>query len=187
MGRGDATYRKSQAHDILPTAPSEAARESTKALLNVGETHLERQALAQQLVDALNVTAGLGKCKIIVANRAQVHQHDGERLQSKTYGYYTCDFADSGGIINAKIRIYHLTARLKKVITAKVFLNTVLHEWVHHYDFGILELDYSPHTNGFYSRLRKLAEALDVAFVLPPERDPITGRPILRQPRPAPV
>jgi hypothetical protein len=45
----------------------------------------------------------------------------------------------------------------------------VLHEWVHHFDFAGLRLARSPHTAGFYSRLRALADALEVGFVLPPE------------------
>jgi len=57
----------------------------------------------------------------------------------------------------------------EKVISPKVFLNTLLHEWVHHFDFAGLRLARSPHTAGFYTRLRCLADALDVGMVLPPE------------------
>ncbi|MFN2582417.1 MAG: hypothetical protein ABR498_06725, partial [Candidatus Dormibacteria bacterium] len=92
------------------------------------------------------------------------------RLQSKTYGYYRCD--SRGGVVaDARIRIYHRTAVRQQVISPKVFLNTLLHEWVHHYDFAGLRLARSPHTSGFYARLRALAESLEVAFVLPPDPD----------------
>ena len=40
----------------------------------------------------------------------------------------------------ARIRIYHRTAVQQRVISSKVFLNTLLHEWVHHYDFHGLRL-----------------------------------------------
>ncbi len=75
------------------------------------------------------------------------------------------------------------------MITPKVFLNTLLHEWVHHYDFDGLQLARSPHTAGFYARLRALAETLDVAFVLPPEPDDPRRQPPLRRtaPEPAPM
>jgi hypothetical protein len=85
-------------------------------------------------------------------------------------------------VSRARIRIYHRTARRQQVISAKVFLNTLLHEWVHHWDFAGLGLPRSPHTAGFYARLRALAEALGVAMVLPPEKDEING-----QPKPAPA
>ena len=106
--------------------------------------------------------------QLVVADRAQVHSHNGQRLQSKTYGYYRCTFAD-GAVKTARIRIYHRTAVRQQVITTKVFLNTLLHEWEHHHDFGGLRLPRSPHTAGFYARLRALAGALEVAFVMPPE------------------
>ena len=79
----------------------------------------------------------------------------------------------------ARIRIYHRTAVQQRVISSKVFLNTLLHEWVHHYDFHGLRLPRSYHTSGFFARLRALADALEVGFVLPPEPDatPAPGEP----------
>jgi hypothetical protein len=103
-----------------------------------------------------------------------VHQHDGKRLQSRTYGYYRCWF-EQGEVSRARIRIYHRTAVRGQVVAAKVFLNTLLHEWVHHFDFTALRLARSPHTAGFYSRLRALAEALSVGMVMPPDPDDRTA------------
>ena len=134
------------------------------------DDHRERKRLAQMLVNELDDLAGLPSCTVTVADRPQVHEHDGRRLQSKTYGYYQCASRD-GEVNNARIRIYHRTAVRQQVISPKVFLNTVLHEWVHHFDFAALRLARSPHTTGFYARLRALAEALDVSFVLPPDPD----------------
>ncbi|HZB97656.1 MAG TPA: hypothetical protein VE219_03555, partial [Candidatus Sulfotelmatobacter sp.] len=132
----------------------------------------ERQRLGQLLIDELNATAGLLPCTLTVVDRPQVHRHDGRRLQSKTYGYYRCWWVD-GVLDRARIRIYHRTAVRQQVITSKVFLNTVLHEWTHHFDFAGLRLRRSPHTAGFYARLRALAAALDVGFVLPPEPETV--------------
>jgi hypothetical protein len=50
-------------------------------------------------------------------------------------------------------------------------LNTLLHEWTHHYDFHGLRLPRSYHTAGFFARLRALADALEVGFVLPADSD----------------
>jgi hypothetical protein len=128
----------------------------------------ERKRLGQLLLDELDALAGLPHCDLVVADRAQVHSHNGQRLQSKTYGYYRCTFAE-GAVKTARIRIYHKTAVRQQVITTKVFLNTLLHEWEHHHDFAGLRLPRSPHTVGFYARLRALASALEVGFVMPPE------------------
>lgn len=136
------------------------------------DDHGERARLAQLLVDELDLAADLTGCRVIVVDRAQVHTHDGQRLQSKTYGYYQCRFRD-GEVCDARIRIYHRTAVRQQVISPKVFLNTVLHEWVHHFDFASLGLARSPHTSGFYTRLRALAEALSVGFILAPEPEPM--------------
>jgi hypothetical protein len=166
--RYDPTYRRSQAHGGLPVAPDVVARGLVLSVLEAGDDATDRRRLGQMLVDALDDLAGLPACAVVVADRAQVHEHDGRRLQSKTYGYYRCRFID-GAVTEARIRIYHRTAVRQQVISPKVFLNTLLHEWVHHYDFAGLRLPRSPHTAGFYARLRALADALDVGFVLPPE------------------
>jgi hypothetical protein len=166
----DSTYVRSQAATGLPVRPTAVARGLAMRLLAAGEDHRERRRLAQMLVDELSGGAGLSRCEVAVADKPQVHEHDGRRLQSKTYGYYRCWFED-GRVSRARIRIYHRTAVRQQVISAKVFLNTLLHEWVHHFDFDGLRLARSPHTAGFYARLRALADALDVGFVLPPEPD----------------
>ncbi|HSP64588.1 MAG TPA: hypothetical protein VLO10_00215 [Candidatus Deferrimicrobium sp.] len=168
--RPDSTYLRSQAQSGLPVAPDVVARGLVMSLLEAGDDARDRRRLGQMLIDALDDLAGLPPCAVVVADRAQVHEHDGRRLQSKTYGYYRCRFID-GAVTDARIRIYHRTAVRQQVISPKVFLNTLLHEWVHHYDFAGLRLARSPHTAGFYARLRALAEALDVGFVLPPEPD----------------
>jgi hypothetical protein len=168
--RVDATYRRSQSATGLPVHPSVIARGLALGIVDSSESHIERGKLGQLLLDELDALAGLPHCDLVVADRAQVHEHNGQRLQSKTYGYYRCTFAD-GALKTARIRIYHRTAVRQQVIAPKVFLNTLLHEWTHHYDYAGLRLQRSPHTAGFYTRLRVLAEALDVSFVMPPEPD----------------
>lgn len=162
----DAAYRRSQSADELPVSPSVVARGLSLGALGCGEDPRGRERVAQMLLDELNAQAGLPPCQVVVADRRQVHQHNGQRLQSKTYGYYRC-WMEGGRISRARIRIYHRTAVRQQVISTKVFLNTLLHEWTHHYDFAGLRLRRSPHTSGFFKRLRKLAEALEVAFVMP--------------------
>jgi hypothetical protein len=166
----DTTYVRSQTSTGLPVAPDVVARGLVVSILDAGDDARERRRLGQMLLDTLDDLAGLPRCAVVVADRPQVHQHDGQRLRSKTYGYYRCRFVD-GAVTDARIRIYHRTAIRQQVISPKVFLNTLLHEWVHHFDFAGLRMARSPHTAGFYARLRALADALDVGFVLPPEPD----------------
>lgn len=172
----DRDYRRSQATTDPGMRPDAVARGLVLALLGCGDEAAARQRHGQLLLDSLNHLAGLPACALVVADRTQLHQHDGRRLQSRTYGYYRC-WMTAGVVSRARIRIYHRTAVRQQVISPKVFLNTLLHEWVHHLDFAGLRLARSPHTRGFYARLRNLAEALEVSFVLPPEPEPASTAP----------
>src|SRR3981081_786607 len=128
-----------------------------------------RQARGQALLDVLDAAAGLPPCKLTVADRPQRHRTRGGRLELKTYGYYRIAWEATPQ--RGTIRIYNLTAIRQQVLAPKVFLETLLHEWVHHYDFAGLQLDRSPHTSGFYNRIRDLAETLGVGYVTPPKRE----------------
>jgi len=155
---------------------SDRARELAHALLQVGDSAAERQAAATACVNELNECLVLPPCPVTVADRAQVHSHDGQRLQSKTYGYYRC-WSEGSHVERSRIRIYHLTAVRKRVISPKVFLNTLLHEWTHHIDFAGLHRKSSPHNVAFFKRLREVAERLGIGFVMPPDPDAIAGPP----------
>src|SRR5260370_1272461 len=122
-----------------------------------------RQSRGQALLDVLDEAAGLPPCKLTVAARPQRHRTRGGKLELKTYGYYRIAWESTPR--RGSIRIYNLTAIRQQVLAPKVFLETLLHEWVHHYDFTGLELNRSPHTSGFFNRIRDLAETLGVGFV----------------------
>ena len=128
-----------------------------------------RQSKGQALLDVLDAAAGLPPCKLTVADRPQRHRTRGGRLELKTYGYYRIAWEATPR--RGTIRIYNLTAIRQQVLAPKVFLETLLHEWVHHYDFTGLQLDRSPHTSGFFGRIHDLAETLGVGFVTPPKRE----------------
>jgi hypothetical protein len=128
-----------------------------------------RQSKGQQLLDVLDDAAGLPPCKLTVVDRPQRHRTRGGKLELKTYGYYRIAWETRPH--KGTIRIYNLTAIRQQVLAPKVFLETLLHEWVHHYDFTGLQLDKSPHTSGFFARIRDLAETLGVGFITPPKRE----------------
>src|SRR5713101_5823592 len=134
-----------------------------------------RQAIGQALLDVLDEAAGLPPCKLTVADRPQRHRKREGRLEVKTYGYYRIAWESTPQ--RGSIRIYNLTAIRQQVLAPKVFLETLLHEWVHHYDFTGLQLERSPHTSGFFARIRDLAETLGVGFVAPPKREVPSAEP----------
>ncbi len=144
----------------LPHPPPAAAAVLVSALLvSAGVT--ERERLGTALLEVLNSSFGLPPCGLKVADRAQLHSTDGSgRLAQATYGYYHCRIPPSGPPQRCAIRIYHRTAVKGQVVSASAFTNTLLHEWVHHFDFTAMRLHRSLHTKGFFSRLRHLRSEL---------------------------
>lgn len=59
-----------------------------------------------------------------------------------------------------KIIIYNTTAKTHKPISIKMFYETLLHEFMHHYDYKVLKLNDSLHTAGFYNRISDLKNKL---------------------------
>jgi hypothetical protein len=168
-----SAYERSKSVETIAWQEHPLARSLALRLLeeSSGET---RQAIGQALLDVLDEAAGLPPCKLTVADRPQRHRKREGRLEMKTYGYYRCDW-DAGEARRGSIRIYNLTAIRQQILSPKVFLETLLHEWVHHYDFAGLRLDRSPHTSGFFARIRAVAETLGVGFVAPPKREASIG------------
>lgn len=173
VGMSRSTYEQSKAAETVVWQQHPLARSLALRLLEESAA-APRQAIGQALLDVLNEAAGLPPCRLAVADRPQKHRKRQGRLELKTYGYYRCDW-DSGEARRGAIRIYNLTAIRQQILSSKVFLETLLHEWVHHYDFAGLRLDRSPHTSGFFARIRAVAETLGVAFVVPPKREPSIG------------
>ena len=137
--------------------PAPATAPPLLAALLASSGSRERELLGSALLEVLNSAFGLQPCALTVADRPQVHSRDEKgRLARATYGYYRCRIPRSGPPQRCAIRVYHRTAIRGQVVGASAFTNTLLHEWVHHYDFAGLGLRRSPHTAGFFSRLRQL-------------------------------
>src|SRR2546425_450089 len=155
-----SAYERSKSVETIAWQEHPLARSLALRLLEESSGG-SRQAIGQALLDVLDDAAGLPPCKLTVADRPQRHRKREGRLEMKTYGYYRCDW-DAGEARRGSIRIYNLTAIRQQILSPKVFLETLLHEWVHHYDFAGLRLDRSPHTSGFFARIRAVAETLGV-------------------------
>jgi hypothetical protein len=170
-------YAKSQAVLALPHVPPAAAGALVASLLD-SERLDEREQIAGALLEVLNDSFGLPPVRLVLADRPQTHATDQSgRLAQKTYGYYRCRIARPGATPErCAIRIYHRTAIRQQVLASGAFVNTLLHEWTHHFDFSGLGLGRSPHTAGFFSRLRWLAASVGAARVLPPESPLLTGK-----------
>jgi len=173
-----ADYAKSQSVVTLPHPPPVAAQYLVQALLD-SESRNERERLGSALLDTLGDSFGLPPCRLTVADRAQTHSTDVRgRLVRKTYGYYRCRIPRPGALPErCGIRIYHRTAIRTQVLAPGAFTSTLIHEWIHHFDFTGLLLNRSPHTRGFYARLRSVAQQLGVTYQSPIEPGAETDAP----------
>ena len=110
-----------------------------------------RQEIGQALLDELSLSAGIELAKLKVSATQQYHKKSKGRIVFKQYGYYrpkTC-----------YLYIQNQTPVRRQDVAPKAFVDTLLHEWMHHYDHYKLRI-HSLHTSGFYLRLRDLKEKL---------------------------
>ena len=124
-----------------------------KRLLQCDERLLNRQLLAQSLCDYLCGKYGIPFVNVIVTDKPQPHATNGSRLVRKTFGHYKP--------LHHVITMYNKTAVRKQVVSINTFVNTLLHEFMHHYDMTYLKLSTTPHTAGFYKRIADLKNKLE--------------------------
>lgn len=145
-------YEKSNAVTAVDFEPSGRARRLAREIL-ASRGYEERQKLSHFLINELAFTAGVERLKIRIKDVKQWHKKQNGRIVAKKYGVYYPR--------TKSITIQNLTAVRGAELAPKTFLDTLLHEWMHHYDFERLSLN-SIHTRGFYERIRSLKEGLIV-------------------------
>lgn len=129
---------------------SAEAKRLTRALLKSKETG-DRQVLSDALLDELADMAQIDIVKLKISDAKQYHKKSGGRVTFKQYGYYKPG--------SAYIYINNKTAVRGQILAPKTFVDTLLHEWLHHYETVGLGLN-SIHSAGFYGRLKDLKTKL---------------------------
>ncbi|PIR66391.1 MAG: hypothetical protein COU51_03875 [Parcubacteria group bacterium CG10_big_fil_rev_8_21_14_0_10_36_14] len=148
----DRNYLKSNHILKIDLNISKNARLFVNALLE-SSNEFDRQRFGEALLDELSDLAKIDIVELKISNTKQYHKRYQNKIVSKQYGYYKP---------NANyIFIYNRTAVQGKNLAPKTFLDTLLHEWLHHYDFKKLGLN-SIHSSGFYKRLGHLKEMLGI-------------------------
>jgi len=145
-------YEKSNKITDINIHISQNAQVYVKVLLDSREEP-ERQKFGEALLDELSDGAEIDIVKLKISPARQFHKKYNNKIVSKQYGYYKPD--------TNYIYIYNRTAVQGKTLAPKTFLDTLLHEWLHHYDFKKLKLN-SIHSAGFYKRLGSLKEKLGI-------------------------
>lgn len=124
----------------------------TRSLLETNDLE-ERHDLSEQLLDELSDLAGIDVVDFVLVDDNQIHKKRDGKIVMKRYGSYR---------VNSKaITIHNRTAARGQILAPKSYLDTLLHEWLHHYDFKKLKLN-SIHSRGFYMRLNDLKDKLQI-------------------------
>lgn len=142
-------YRRSKEIETIPIPISHAAKAYTAELLE--STEVNRQSLSEALLDELTDAAKIDIVDVTISNQKQKHRRSKGKIVVRHYGHYLP--------IKKKIFIHNRTAARGQVLACKTFVDTLLHEWVHHYDHEALGLN-SIHSSGFYARLRDIKQKL---------------------------
>lgn len=147
----DATYIKS--NKIETVKLSKFSKKEFQAVLASTETAANRQKTAQALCDYLCGKFKMPRVSVVVTDRAQPHSTNSRgSLHSKTLGNYRP--------LGMVITLFNKTAVKRQIVAIKTFADTLLHEFIHHYDYTCLNLGDSPHTAGFYKRIGDLKTKL---------------------------
>lgn len=150
----DANYERSNAILVVEVDITREARAIAARIRSESAETGHRQLLAMELCDALCDGARIDVVhRVTISDARQWHKQHAGRTVFKQYGYYV-----------PKTRYLYITNRTAvrgQLLAPKVFLDTLLHEWTHHYDSVKLGL-HSVHTSGFYARLQSLKDALAI-------------------------
>jgi hypothetical protein len=161
-----ADYRRSNRIRALRLPDPEAAAPLARRMLAVHDA-MSRRVHGVELIAHLSRQTGISEPDLVVPDDPQPHRRDGGRIVYSLQGDYrrrapsAADPARSaGGLALGRIRVLNRTPARGDVVRPSAFLNTLLHEFCHHYDAEALGLLRSFHTAGFYARLRHLRDQL---------------------------
>lgn len=122
------------------------------SVLELGDnsSYKVRRCESQNLIDYL--------CDKFKIQRVGVAIYDIKRpckRNGQIHGTYT-----RIGSGSCKIVVYNRTAKRGDIISIKEYFDTLIHEFIHHYDYEVLKLNKSSHTSGFYKRISDLKNKL---------------------------
>ena len=141
-------------NSILNVEYNRFSKREYESLLKATESAVERKRLAQKLVDYLCDKYNISHVVVQILDTPQKTFAQG---RGKVMGDYT------HSNLYKCIRIWNKTAKTHKVVSIKGFADTLLHEFIHHYDYEYLKMGDSLHTKGFYMRISDLKNKLSTS------------------------
>src|SRR5206468_9275947 len=162
-----ADYHRSNRIRTLPLNDPEEAARAAQRLFGARDA-LSRRIFGSELVAVLAAQTGIAVPELVVPDEHQPHRRSGGRIVYSLQGDYRrrAPSADDptvarGGRPLGRIRVLNRTPARGDVVRPSAFLNTLLHEFCHHYDAERLGILHSFHTSGFYARIRHLRDQIE--------------------------
>lgn len=138
-------YAKS--NDVTEVCYKRLSKSEFKAFMSSDEDCDSRQENAQRLLEYLCGKFSLPMMHVYFVNIRQ------PRKYGKTwYAFYYYN--------NHSVRVFNLSSKAGKPISMESVSDTIIHEFMHHYDRYRLKIESSPHTRGFYLRIKDLLNKL---------------------------
>ena len=118
-----------------------------RSFLRCNEKSLPRQKRAQALLDYLCDKYDLPPMRIRIVDEPQLRRN-GRTFEAFYY------------FKSKTVKVYNITAVKEYTVSIKVMAITILHEFMHHYDRYYLGIESTPHTKGFFERIKDLRSKL---------------------------
>ncbi len=120
------------------------------ALISGEEEHIHQNA--NHIVNSLNKIYNLPPSPVYTRGKRTIFR------RSQIHGLHKTWI--NQGREKTSISVFSRTAKRCQFVKPKTFLNTLLHEWIHHYDKFFLKIEHLFHTSGFYNRLNTIYKVL---------------------------
>lgn len=125
---------------------SDFSHEEYQSLLHSGSKVEPRKKASQNLLDYLCDKYGIPRCTMYILNTSY----------NPIFGFTNMGLYEGG---KKEITLWN-NRHYKVPCDIRTFINTLLHEFMHHYDYYYLRLPDSVHCKGFESRIRDLRSKL---------------------------
>jgi len=146
-----AIYRKSDEIAEVPLPRPDELHPMVEGLTSALAS--EDRAAVQRATDRL--IRGLTDAVAVPPVRVEVLAARPHAKWGELHGLYTSERGKP-----PKIQLWMRTAKQRRVVAFRTYLRTLLHEVGHHFDYALLRLPDSYHTEGFYKRESSLFKQL---------------------------
>lgn len=144
-----SAYQRS--NEITEVAYTRFRHFEYRRLVDAGDSIIKRRRYSKELIAYLCEKFKIDEANVYISNKPQPTKKM-KRGRSTLRAFY---FYES-----KTIKVFNITAVRHQVLSINVFIDQLLHEFMHHYDREYLGIMGTPHCEGFRSRIQDLKNKL---------------------------